>query len=372
MKVLLAPAFLLFTASQVVPGTGTNVGRPDVVVARQNGEYNTFFPTVERLRDGELVVVYYESPEHMHHLGRIALVRSRDEGQTWSAPVVVVDRPGINHRDPSIIETSHGTLIVSYYLFFDMRSLGVFVLRSEDRGKTWSAPIQVATSLDVPADHQHLPLEGPATSAKIVELDGGDLLIPTYGHRVGETESRSAVVRSHDDGRTWPANTEVDIARDRDVDFVEPALASLGHGHVVAVMRTERARNRAYAAESIDGGKTWTKAVETDLFAQASDLLRVDVPGQPASAVVHAWGDWSGKYGDGRPTVMQLQTIPGGAALGPPRVIYHGHCTWGDESYPSTVLLDRGRLFTVFYDACAKYIGGRYTNLADLLEKSNP
>ncbi|MBI3494334.1 MAG: exo-alpha-sialidase [Acidobacteria bacterium] len=365
MKPLSAPTFLL-VASQVVLGTGADLARPDVVVARQNGEYNTFFPTVERLRDGELLVVFYESPEHMHYLGRIALVRSRDDGRTWSAPTVVVDRPGINHRDPSIIESRHGTLIVSYYLYFDMRSLGVFVLRSEDKGKTWSAPIPVGTSFDVPPDQRHEPLEGPATSAKIVELDDGDLLIPAYGHRVGETEGRSVVLRSHDDGRTWPASTEIDIGHDRDVDFVEPALAYLGHGRVVAVMRTERARNRAYATESQDGGKTWTKAAETDVFAQASDLLRVDIPGQPAPIVVHTWGDWSGKFGEGRPTVMQVQTTPGGSALGPPRVIYHGHCTWGDESYPSTVRLDSGRLFTVFYDACAKYIGGRYTNLSDL------
>lgn len=362
---LLLPAFVI-AASQAVPGPNANVSRPDVVVARGNGENNTFFPTVERLRDGDLLVVYYESPEHMHHLGRIALVRSRDDGQTWSAPVVVVDRPGINHRDPSIIETSHGTLIVCYYLFFDMRSLGVFVIRSEDKGATWSAPIPVGTSIDVTADSPHTPLEGAATSSKIVELDDGDLLIAAYGHRVGEAESRSVVVRSHDDGRTWPAGTEIDIAHDKDVDFVEPALVSLGRDRVTAVMRTERARNRAYAADSTDGGKTWGKAAETDMLAQASDLLRVDVPGRFDAAVVHTWGDVSGKYGEGRPTVMQLQTAPGGPVLGPPRVIYHGRCTWGDESYPSTVRLDSGRLFTVFYDACAKYIGGRYTNLSDL------
>lgn len=356
MKLLLS-ALTLGLVPTLLLSTPGDLTQPDVIVARRTAQNNTFFPAVERLKDGELVVVYYESPAHTHYLGRVALVRSRDRGRSWSAPVVVVDRPGINHRDPSITRTTRGTLLVSYFLYFDQRSLGVFVVRSKNNGHTWSKPIGVGSSLD----------QGPATSARIVELDNGDLVIPMYGRQSGDDSTRSVLVRSRDDGRTWPMNTEVDIAHDQGIDFVEPALADLGGGNIVAVMRTERAGNEAYEARSVDHGKSWTHAAKTSLFAQASDLLSVRLSGWSRPLLVHSWGDWSGRYGEGRPTVIQLQTTPAGEPIGSVRIIYHGHCGWGDESYPSTVQLNGHELFTVFYDACAGYIGGRFTNVNELI-----
>jgi hypothetical protein len=51
---------------------------------------------------------------------------------------------------------------------------------------------------------------------------------------------------------------------------------------------------------------------------------------------------------------------PGATAplFGEPKLLYNGHCD--DAGYPSVVVLDDGRLFVVFYDACLGYIGGTY------------
>jgi hypothetical protein len=76
---------------------------------------------------------------------------------------------------------------------------------------------------------------------------------------------------------------------------------------------------------------------------------------------VHAWADWSRRYGDSRPTVAQVIRWPEGAAapvFGEPHLLYNGRCD--DAGYPSAVVLDDGRLFVVFYDACLGYIGGAY------------
>ena len=77
--------------------------------------------------------------------------------------------------------------------------------------------------------------------------------------------------------------------------------------------------------------------------------------------VVHVWADWSRRYGDSRPTVAQLIRWPGTAAaplFGEPKLLYNSHCD--DAGIPSAAVLDDGRLFVVYYDACLGYIGGAY------------
>jgi hypothetical protein len=329
---------------------------PDVVVARRTSTRNTYFPTAELLKNGQIVVVYYDSPDHVSRSGRISMVRSRDQGRTWSAPTVVIDGPN-DERDPNIVETARGTWLVSYFDSDTMKapsSQGVFVIRSTDEGHTWSAPARVGTTL-----------RGPATSAKIVQMDNGDLLMPVYGATPAGTDAVAVVIRSADDGLTWPPDGEATIASAPGVNFVEPALAHLGGGRLLAMIRTEGAERAAYENYSIDGGRTWSTAAKTTLIAQASDLLPV-VEGEK-HLLVHTWGDISGRFGDSRPTVMQViqfREFPLKRWTDQPRLLHQGHC-WNDEGYPSSVRLRDGRVFTVYYDACAGYIGGTFSVLAD-------
>jgi len=330
--------------------------KPDVVVARRTATRNTYFPTMTMLRNGDLIVVYYDSPDHVSQAGRISMVRSRDRGRTWSSPAVVIDGPN-DERDPSIIETAGGAWLVSYFesdVTKAPSSQGVFVVRSVDSGRTWSAPIKVGTTL-----------AGPGTSAKIVQLENGELLIPIYGTAPAGTDAIAAVIRSLDDGLTWPVESEVKLAAKPGVSFVEPALGLVGEGRVLAMIRTEGAERVAYETTSTDGGRTWSDATRTTLVAQASDLLQV-VDGDK-TFLVHAWGDTSGHFGDSRPTVMQIirfRDFPAARWIGEPRVLYQGHC-WSDEGYPSSVRVRDGRLFTVYYDACAGYIAGTFSPLVD-------
>jgi hypothetical protein len=330
--------------------------RPDVIVARRTTARNTYFPTIAMMRGGDLVVVYYDSPDHVSRIGRISMVRSRDQGRTWSPPSVVVDGPN-DERDPNIIETARGTWLLSYFEADTMKapaSQGVFVIRSTDEGRTWSPPIKVGSAL-----------AGVGTSARIVQLENGELLIPLYGTAPAETDAIASVVRSADDGETWPVESEVRIAAAAGVSFVEPAIASLGNGRLLAMLRTEGGERAAWESTSLDGGRTWTPPTRTTLVAQASDLLPVSDSGR--QFVVHTWSDTSGRFGDSRPTAMQIirfRDFPSARWTSEPRLLYQGHC-WSDEGYPSSVRLRDGRLLTVYYDACAGYIAGTFSTLVD-------
>src|SRR4051794_20931175 len=256
-----------------------NPMQPDVIVAAR-GDRNTYFPTIARLGSGELIVVFYDNTMHMSQTGRIALVRSTDDGRTWSAPRVALDTP-LDDRDPQIMQTRAGTLLLSYFAYdwnqTPARVMGTFVARSEDNGATWSSPRPVGTAIS-----------GAAASGKITELNNGDLLVPLYGTVPGTGSQRATVVRSTDDGRTWPLGGEVTIALAPPIDFQEPAVANLGGGHLLALLRTARSDNSAYEVESQDSGLTWTAPRKTDMQAQASDLLVL-----PGGVVLHTWGDVS-------------------------------------------------------------------------------
>jgi hypothetical protein len=329
---------------------------PDVVVARKTAARNVYFPAVAKLGNGELLVAYYDSPEHVSPDGRIALVRSRDGGRTWSVPHIAVDTP-LDDRDPSVAVTRNGRVLLSYFTRTgDEAAPGaVFVVRSDDNGETWSAPAPVDA-----------PLAGAATSARIVEMANGDLLIPIYGVAAGQATSRAAIVRSRDGGLTWPRDQAVEIGATPGISFQEPALAVID-GRVLAVMRTDAADNAAYETHSIDGGRTWSQPAAIRIAAQASELLPLAADSTDTARIAHAWGDWSRRYGDSRPTVVQVIRWPGadrGPVFGEPHLVYNGHCD--DASYPSVVALDDSRLFVVFYDACAGYIGGAYVPVSAL------
>ncbi|MGN6675290.1 MAG: hypothetical protein ACTHMA_18515, partial [Thermomicrobiales bacterium] len=118
--------------------------------------------------------------------------------------------------------------------------------------------------------------------------------------------------------------------------------------------------NLAYTTDSADGGRTWTPPSKTDMQAQAPDLLAL-----PGGVVLLTWGDVSGAFAPGRPVVGRLKFPDQTWSVAAPMLLYTGTQKCGDESYPSSVQLADGRIFTVYYDACAGYIGGAYTTLAD-------
>ena len=132
------------------------------------------------------------------------------------------------------------------------------------------------------------------------------------------------------------------------------------------MMRAEGSDIVARESRSSDGGRTWSEPVKTGMAAMASDLLPVPPgPGRQAR-VVHAWGDWSRRFGDSRTTLSQLIEFParGEPVYHDPHVVHNTHCD--DAGVPSSVLLDDGRLFTVYYDACFGYIGGNFLTLDQL------
>jgi hypothetical protein len=78
-------------------------------------EFYHGWPTLARRKNGELLVVYSGGREaHVCPFGRVELIRSLDEGRTWSWPQVLMDSP-LDDRDAGACETPTGALLVTTF-----------------------------------------------------------------------------------------------------------------------------------------------------------------------------------------------------------------------------------------------------------------
>lgn len=286
------------------------------------GSYQAF-PDVCRLKNGDLMAVFYAGYGHVSlpneqwpQGGRICSVRSSDEGRSWSAPRVLYDDADDN-RDPHISQLSDGTLVCS---FFSLRAaakgyelVGVQLTCSRDGGETWE---KTARNL----------APGWAVSAPVRELPEGTLLLGVYAE--GGGGAYGGVLRSSDHGATWsapiPIGQEAHLPLDAETDLIRRQDGSL-----YAALRSSSV-NMHYAT-SADGGLTWSQVRDIGFKAHAPHFTRLS-SGEillthrlPATAL-HVSRDecrtWQGPY--------QLDTVGG--------------------AYPATVELKDGSVLAVYYE----------------------
>ena len=104
----LAFPFLSLGAQPKINITGTRV------ISLRPHHYHGW-PTLARRKDGELLLVCSGGREsHVCPFGQVELMRSKDGGQTWTFPRVLLDSP-IDDRDAGILETAKGALLATTF-----------------------------------------------------------------------------------------------------------------------------------------------------------------------------------------------------------------------------------------------------------------
>jgi hypothetical protein len=249
------------------------------VICKQPGRY-IGWATVARTETGELLAVFSgDRDDHICPWGKTHLVRSSDDGDSWSAPEIIRHSP-LDDRDAGIIETAPGTILVSWFTSVAFESnadyrehaasitpelrgrwLGNWVQRSEDGGRSWGEPIRVNAS----APH------GP------VQLRDGRLLYLGVGKLDGE---RTIVAEeSVDDGITWHViGTVSHPPETAHRGLGEPHLVETASGKLVGLFRVggeDMSERFLYQADSYDGGKTWTQARVTPMLGFPPHLIRL-------------------------------------------------------------------------------------------------
>jgi len=291
------------------------------------------FPDVIRTRKNELLCVFYAGFDHVSlpkwapggklpancaNAGRICLVRSRDDGRTWSKPEIVVDTP-LDDRDPSIVELSDGELLCNYFSHrHDDKHGYVFVhsalVRSRDGGKTWSREQPLFTDW--------------VCSSPIRVLSDGRLALALYYH-AGESRVRGRMhagfSTSADAGRTWSRPIAIGEHSDIPLD-AEPDVCEVSPGKLLMMMRPAMAYSWSH-----DGGRTWSEPKRVGFAGHAPYMLRtrsgVLLLGHrlPATSLHYSLDDgetWRGP--------VQIDTCTG--------------------AYPSMCELSDGSIYCVYYE----------------------
>lgn len=116
-----------------------------IVTDAGNGGYQAF-PDICRLKNGDLFCVFYAGYTHISlpnaqypNGGAIAAIVSKDEGKTWSPPRIILNTPE-DERDPSVMSLPDGTLLCNYFTYGKDQDIEVRLIRSRDGGQTWSSP----------------------------------------------------------------------------------------------------------------------------------------------------------------------------------------------------------------------------------------
>ena len=313
------------------------------------------WPTVCRLRNGDILAVFSgDREEHVCPCGKVQMVRSSDDGETWSKPVTIADGP-IDDRDAGIVQMLDGEIVVTYFtsvayyqrgLYKDgwkdsnMEELGYFRTSSRDDGKTWSKPERMLGGVSQ-APH------GPKL------MKDGSLIVmgrSFRGAKVGEDTKNHTVIsvwKSVDAGRNWtclcPSVPDMDGENAKPDMFHEPDIVELPDGTLLGQVRYHGGDHGLRQTVSKDGGRTWSPMRKTELVGYPSHLLVLS-DGRLLSVYSRrlasaGLGEFAAISSDGGRTwdvKNEICLLPG---VKPTR----------DFGYPASCELPNGDILTVYY-----------------------
>jgi sialidase-1 len=319
------------------------------VICKEEDRY-IGWPTITKTKSGELVAVFSGNrDEHVCPYGITQMIRSKDNGKTWTDPITINNTP-LDDRDAGILETNKGTWVVTWFtsmVFDNDRSylqhpeykrhreklnedtvnywLGNWTRRSLDNGKTWEEPVKQL----VTAPH------GP------IELKDGRLLY--VGTTTINNEKKLAVEESKNDGITWNLLATIDIPDDESIDpYSEPHVVELSNGKLVAMFRyqpSDRSKSFLRQTESLDGGKTWTVTKKTNIWGYPPHLLKLK-----NDWLLLSYGVRKIPYGE-RACISK----DGGKTWDIENEIILSLSDSGDLGYPASTQLDDGSIITIYY-----------------------
>lgn len=327
------------------------------------------WPTLTRRRNGQLILVWSGGREsHVCPFGRVDMMRSDDEGKTWTWPRTILDG-AIDDRDAGVIETATGALLVTTFTSLAyqpqldkqielagdqaasasswsaeklerwrsvheripeetrQQELGQWMIRSTDGGVTWSERYRSIVN----SPH------GPT------QLADGRLIYA--GKELWTGDRTVGVCQSNDDGVSWnwlgkiPARDGDDPANYHELHAVECASGKL----IVHIRNHNRPNDReTLQSESDDGGKTWSTPHSIGVWGLPSYLSKLND------------GRLLMTYGHRRkPLGIQARLSADDGQNWSEAMIIWGDGISGDLGYPSTVQFDDGDLLTVWYETTA-------------------
>lgn len=333
------------------------------------------WPSVAKGEGGELMVSFSGNRiRHICPFGKVLMVRSRDEGKTWSVPSIVLDTP-FDDRDAGLLSMGGGKMCLSSFnitaheivtcykgfveelpkdeqiVFEHMAEVAPHSIRgnypdsllmfSEDYGYTWKEPIRVPISAPhgpvLTSDGTLLYLgtivEGHTADAVSVEEDG---MAPIALYKINEDGSFEKISQV-------PACPEMPAT----AFYNEPHMIELPDGRLLAHIRMDGREGVSPADGGLftslqtiseDGGRTWSVPKELGCIGAPPFLFR-----HSSGALISVYGRRMEPFG-----ISVMISWDDGETWEKDIPLWSGQKDL-DLGYPGLVEMDNGDLFTVYY-----------------------
>ena len=212
-----------------------------------------------RLTDGRILYGFTEYigdrwNDHAH--ARLTGIVSADEGETWSPRRVLLECPADakNIMSLSFLRMGNGDIGMFYIQKEQDGTDKLLLVRSDNEGESWSEPVACTDCLEK-QDYYVL------NNDRVIMLPTGRILFAAARHTIHEIPGRFmpgevCFFISDDDGYTWrKTERELKLPFPDPVGLQEPGLFVLPDGKVWCYIRT--GLGHQWCAYSDDGGETW-------------------------------------------------------------------------------------------------------------------
>lgn len=267
-------------------------------------------PAIAMSDDGMKVVIVYARYNGSDSV--VYVVRSSDAGKSWTAPQVI-STSGNNNTFTDVVLSADGSRITVVWMRFD--DFAVQSRSSSNFGQTWGAQVEVA------------PAHAFAHSTNISGSDDGQTLNVLWAANDGGAIYTIRHSVSTDGGQTW-SSEQVLSEPTKTSSNPESVTSADGSRATAAWARTEDFGSVIVASSSTDSGATWS--APTDLTPTSAYAGPFFIAGSSdGQRVILSWD-----YFDGSTTSVQTsRSANGGSTWSTPQQIADA------GSYGGTILL---------------------------------
>lgn len=246
-----------------------------IVASRPKQMYG--WPGITRAANGDIIVAASERKSHMCPYGREVIIRSKDNGGSWSLPQEVYNSE-LDDRDANIITLKDGTLVLSWFtstafehyswkeraarVTEQMRRelMGTWMLKSHDHGENWDAkPLRIPVGMHISP----------------TQLSDGSLLsIGWEGLFQDGAQKTLCCYQSNDLGESWNKTFTFDCPQKDGLPVLnENHVLEIAPGKLIAMFR--KCGDFLYQASSSDYGKNWTTPQQTEIWGYPPHLIKL-------------------------------------------------------------------------------------------------
>lgn len=248
------------------------------------------------------LVFYYGTEQQGQMLYTSALASSASDARSWTSPTVIVERAGPLPCG-SLASNEQKELILIYC--GRQFGVGLYAVRSEDLGETWSAP----TVLQIVYEENRWPTAVWSS----MDLDG---VLHAVWSIVSERGVGEEIYYSRLPAHRREWSSPFRLARREGIDYSTNWPSIISHDDQLIVIYQDSFPATRFLRQSLDGGDTWTEPVrpfphvgeyeQAVLLHDSDGVLHMLLGNRTSQPEIH--GMWHSTWLDGRWTPLEAVT----------------------------------------------------------------